>query len=311
MKNGDTRTTKLRVISFSLALIIGMLFSGIVYGAPIQPGQKRIVAAGEELKIKGIILSRDGETFILRDMSRTDTVVVLTDTTKIRTERKGVLRGGEPLGLFRGGKVFDVTALLPGLILQVEGKGDAEGRLVAADLQFKETDLRAALTASVRTAPVEDKTDKALRDIAETDKRISSLDEYDVVKVVTVLFAINKAELSSDAKAQLDELASKAPGAKNYTVEVQGFADTTGNFKHNLKLSQRRAEAVVQYLAVKHNIPLRRITTPMGYGETKTVAAETTKKGRAQNRRVEVRILVNKGLKQEAAKPEMTPPQAQ
>ena len=127
------------------------------------------------------------------------------------------------------------------------------------------------------------------------NKRIASLDQYDVVNVVKILFAVNSDKLSAEAKAQLDKLASKAPGAKNYMVEVQGFTDKTGNFEHNLKLSQRRAEAVVKYLAVKHDIPLRRITTPMGYGETKS-AAETTKKDRAENRRVEVRILVNKGL---------------
>jgi OmpA-OmpF porin, OOP family len=116
-----------------------------------------------------------------------------------------------------------------------------------------------------------------------------------VIKVVTVLFAVDSAKLSAEAKA---------PGAKNYTVEVQGFTDTTGKFEYNLDLSQRRSEAVVQYLAVKHNVPLRRMTTPMGYGETKAVAAEKTKEGRAQNRRVEVRILVNKGLHQEPAKQE-------
>lgn len=287
MKNRDSRTNTLRVISLGLALMIGMLLPGIGYSGPIQPGQKRTVAAGEELKIKGIILSRDGETFVLREISRTDTVVVLTNSTLIRTERKG---------LFRGGKEYGVTALLPGLILQVEGKGDSEGRLVADEIQFKDTDLKAALTATAQTAPLGDKTDQALREIAETDKRISSLDDYDVVKVVKVLFAVNSAKLSADAKAQLDELASKAPGAKNYTVEVQGYADSTGNFEKNLKLSQRRAEAVMQYLAVKHDIPLRRMMTPMGYGSTKSVAEEKDKAGLAQDRRVDVRILVNKGL---------------
>ncbi len=306
MKNRNAGIMKLRVVSISLALIIGMLFSSIGYGAPIQPGQKRIVTAGAEINIKGIILSRDDKTFVVRDMSRTDTVVVLTDTTGIKSQRQG-------LGLLpeRRSKSYEATALLPGLILQVKGKGDAEGRLVADEISFKESDLRTAITAYAQTAPVEEKTDKALRDIAETEKRIASLDEYDVVKVVTVHFAVNSAKLSAKAKAQLDELASKAPGAKNYTVEVQGFADTTGKFKENLKLSQSRANTVVQYLTVKHDIPLRRITIPMGYGETKTVAAETTKAGRAKNRRVEVRILVNKGLKQEEAKPETLPPQAQ
>jgi OmpA-OmpF porin, OOP family len=272
MKDRDSRINILRVISFSLALIIGMLLPGSGY-SQIQPGEKRTVPAGEELKIEGVILSRDGETFVLRDKLRTDTMVVLTDSTIIKTERKG---------LFRGGKPYDVTALVPGLILQVEGIGDTEGRLVADEIRFKETDYRAAVTATVRTA--------------ETNQRISSLDQYDVVKVVTVLFATNSAKLSAEAKAQLDELASKAPGAKNYTVEVQGFADSTGNFKKNLQLSQNRADAVVQYLAVKHNIPLRRITTPMGYGSTKSVADDKTEDGRAENRRVEVRILVNKGL---------------
>jgi OmpA-OmpF porin, OOP family len=289
MNNRDSRTHTLRVICVGLALLIGMVLTGIGYSGTIQPGQKRTVAAGEKLKVKGIILSRTGETFVTRDLSRTDTTVVLTDATVIKTARKG---------LFRGGKKLDVTALLPGLILQVEGKGDAEGRLVAKEIRFKEEDLKAALTAFAQTSPVEDKTDKALREVAETDKRISSLDEYDVVKVVTVHFAVNNAELSKEAKAQLDELASRAPGAKNYTVEVQGFADSTGKFKYNLDLSRRRADSVVQYLTVKHNVPLRRITTPMGYGSTKGVGDETTPDGRAENRRVEVRILVNKGLSQ-------------
>lgn len=87
---------------------------------------------------------RDGETLVLRDQSRTDTVVALTDTTKIRTERKG---------LFRGRKPFDVTVLVPGLIVEVNGKG-AGGRLVAAEVEFSEADLKAAITAYAQTAPV-------------------------------------------------------------------------------------------------------------------------------------------------------------
>ena len=79
-------------------------------------------------------------------------------------------------------------------------------------------------------------------------------------------------------------------------MEVQGFTDSTGNADKNLELSRKRADAVVQYLAVKHDIPLRRITTPMGYGSEKSVADDKTKEGREKNRRVEVRILANKGL---------------
>ncbi|OPX92940.1 MAG: Outer membrane porin F precursor [Syntrophorhabdus sp. PtaU1.Bin002] len=295
MENRYSGRITLIVISLSLVLMIGMLLPGSGYGQ-FQPGQKRTVAVDEGATIKGVILSRDGETFVLRDISRSDTVVVLTDSTKIRTERKG---------LFRGHKPFDMTALLPGLILQAKGKGDSQGRLVAEDITFSEADLKAAITSYAQTAPVEKQlteTDKKLeetsKEVLETNKRISSLDQYDVVKTVTVLFKVNSAKLGAQQKAQLDELASKAPGAKNYTVEVKGFADSTGDFQKNLGLSQRRADAVVQYLTVKHNIPLRRITVPMGYGETKPAGDDKTAAGRQKDRRVEVSVLVNKGLSQ-------------
>src|SRR5437773_777306 len=91
----------------------------------------------------------------------------------------------------------------------------------------------------------------------------------------------------------------KAPSAKNYLVEIQGYADPTGEFEKNLKLSRDRADAVVQYLTVKHHIPLRRIMVPMGYGETKLLDTSPTAAALAKNRRVEVRIMVNKGLGQQ------------
>jgi OOP family OmpA-OmpF porin len=288
MQNKHSARITLVVITLSLVLMMGTLLPGSGYGQT-PPGEKRTVADGTEATIKGAILSRDGETFVLRDLSRADTVVVLTDSTKIRTERKGLIRGKKP---------FDVTVLIVGLILEAKGKGDAKGRLVAEDIQFSEADLKAAITASVRTAPVEKKSDEALKGVADADKRISSLDQYDVVKTVTVLFPVNKATLGAEQKAQLDDLASKAPSAKNYTLEVKGFADPSGDFDKNLELSQRRAETVVQYLTVKHNIPLRRIMIPMGYGETKPVSGGKTAEARKQDRRVEVSILVNKGLNQ-------------
>jgi outer membrane protein OmpA-like peptidoglycan-associated protein len=281
------------LIVIGLVLMIGLLVPPSGY-AQFKEGQKRAVADGEKLTVKGVILTRDGETFVLRDITRTDTVVALTEATKIRTERKG---------LFRGHKPFDVTVLQPGLIVQAKGKGDTQGRLVAADITFSEADLKAAITGYVQTAPVKkqlSETDKKLEDtskeVVETNKRISSIDEYDVVKTVTVLFKVNSDQLGDEQKAQLDELASKAPGAKNYRVEVKGYTDPTGDFNKNLVLSQNRARSVVQYLAVKHNIPLRRIEAPMGYGETKPANESATAEARAKSRRVEVSVLVNKGL---------------
>ena len=93
--------------------------------------------------------------------------------------------------------------------------------------------------------------------------------------------------------------------AKGYVLEVSGYADTTGSIARNRALSQRRADAVIRYLVENHNIPLRRIITPYGYGELNPVADNTSREGRAQNRRVEIKLLVNKGLT--TAAPTMNP----
>jgi outer membrane protein OmpA-like peptidoglycan-associated protein len=88
-------------------------------------------------------------------------------------------------------------------------------------------------------------------------------------------------------------------------IEVRGFASAEGGADMNRRLSQRRADAVVRYLAETHNIPLRRIITPFGYGAAQAIADNSTRTGREQNRRVEVSVLVNRGLLQAA--PNLTP----
>src|SRR5258707_1024484 len=117
-----------------------------------------------------------------------------------------------------------------------------------------------------------------------------------VISRDAVTFRVNSAVLSPEAKSQLDEFAAKVANAKAYTIEVSGHTDSTGSEAKNFRLSRARAEAVVQYLAVNHKIPLRRFVTPMGYGKTEAVADNSTASGRAQNRRVEVKMLLNRGL---------------
>ncbi|HZI19934.1 MAG TPA: OmpA family protein, partial [Pyrinomonadaceae bacterium] len=79
-----------------------------------------------------------------------------------------------------------------------------------------------------------------------------------------------------------------------------GFASADGSTEANRRLSQRRADAVIRYLVEQHNIPLRRIITPYGFGELQPVAENTSRDGREQNRRVEVKVLVNRGINQDA-----------
>jgi outer membrane protein OmpA-like peptidoglycan-associated protein len=134
-----------------------------------------------------------------------------------------------------------------------------------------------------------------------TNERISALDDFEVKNSATVKFRVGSAVLSKEGQATLDSIAEEAKNEKGFVLEVTGFASADGNEAYNRRLSQRRADAVIQYLAENHEIPLRRLITPFGYGEKMPVADNSTREGRQQNRRVEVRILVNKGLVQSAS----------
>jgi len=128
--------------------------------------------------------------------------------------------------------------------------------------------------------------------------RITSLDDFDIRTTTTVNFKAGSAVLSPEAKEALNKLAEEAKNEKGFVVEVAGFASSDGNAAYNRALSQRRADAVIRFLAENHAIPMRRFITPFGYGTLQPVADNHTHEGRTQNRRVEVRILVSKGLSQ-------------
>jgi outer membrane protein OmpA-like peptidoglycan-associated protein len=265
----------------------------------------RSVPAGSKMKFKGVVITRDADVFTIRDRSRADYQVVITDNTSIKTHG----------GFLRSGKKYPVTDILRGLIVEVEGRGDNQGQLVAEKIRFNESDMRAAQTTDARVGPVEANMERvagqmdelyavaaeARAEVKAVNERVSALDDYDVQETVAVNFRVNSAVLSPEAKSQLDALAAKTAGAKAFMIEVAGHTDSTGSDAKNFRLSQQRAEAVVQYLAVQHKIPLRRFVTPMGYGKTESVADNTTAAGRSQNRRVEVKMIINRGMNQTGA----------
>ena len=267
----------------------------------------RQVPSGAKMKFQGVVIERNGDVFTVRDRTRTDYQVVVNNSTSIKTNG----------GFLRGGKKYAETDMVRGLIVEVEGRGDAQGELVADKIRFNESDMRAAITSDTRVTPVEENQKKmagqmdelyavaaeARRQVAEVNDRVTALDDYDQQSSVSVTFRVNSAVLSPEAKQELDGFAAKIKDAKAYTIEVSGHTDSTGGEAKNMRLSKERADAVVQYLAVTHKIPMRRFTTPMGYGKTEAVAANNTASGRAQNRRVEVRMLLNRGLSQTTNKP--------
>lgn len=289
----------------------------------------RSVASGQKMKIKGVVVRRDADTFVVRDLNGVDTTVRLDDRTSVKT--KG--------GFLRSGANYGQTQILRGLNLEIEGRGDASGNLLAEKVRFNESDLRVARAVDSRAAPLETKVseveqnaqrlsgqldelaavantakggakaaqetaDAAVKGVNVTNERISALDDYEPQSVLAVNFRSGSAVLSPDSKTKLDEIATKALNAKGYVLEVSGFADANGSVERNRALSARRADAVIRYLVESHSIPLRRIITPYGFGESNPIAENTSKDGRAQNRRVEVKLLVNKGILQGA--PTMT-----
>jgi OmpA-OmpF porin, OOP family len=260
----------------------------------------RSVPSGAKMKFRGVVISRDADVFTIRDRSRADYQVLITDNTSIKTHG----------GFLRSGKKYPVTDILRGLIVEVEGRGDNQGQLVADKIRFNESDMRAAITSDTRVSPVEANQERmagqmdelyavaaeARAEVKAVNERVSALDDYDVQESTVVTFRTNSAVLSPEAKQQLDDLATKAQTARAYMIEVSGHTDSTGSEAKNFRLSRERADAVVQYLAVQHKIPLRRFVTPMGYGKTEAVADNTTATGRQQNRRVEVKMIINRGL---------------
>lgn len=265
----------------------------------------RSVPSGSKMKFRGVVISRDSDVFTIRDATRQDYQVLITDNTSIKTHG----------GFLRSGKRYPVTDILRGLIIEVEGRGDSQGQLVAEKIRFRESDMRAAQTTDVRVGPVEANMERvagqmdelyavaaeARAEVKAVNERVSALDDYDVQETVSVTFRTNSAVLSPEAKSQLDALAAKTTAARAFMIEVAGHTDSTGSDAKNFRLSRQRADAVVQYLAVQHKIPLRRFVTPMGYGKTDSVAENTTAAGRLQNRRVDVKMIINRGLSQQPA----------
>jgi outer membrane protein OmpA-like peptidoglycan-associated protein len=301
------------------------------------------VAAGKKQKISGVVLSHEIDKLVVRDINGSDVAVSVSGATKI-VEKKA--------NPFRGARTYPVTALLRGLEVEVEGRGDNSGALVAEKIKFTNDDFGVARSLDTRVAPVETRVtttegrmdtaenrltaseqnaqrlsgqleelsavantarggakaaqetaDQALAaakansaDIQATNDRISQIDNYEAKQNIAVNFKVNSAVLSDEAKAALDEIAAQAKNEKGYLIQVTGYASADGPEARNRALSERRAEAVRRYLAENHDIPLQRMINPFGFGELKPVAENNTREGRKQNRRVEVAILINKGL---------------
>jgi OOP family OmpA-OmpF porin len=297
--------------------LLCMLFAGLAFGA----------SEGKKVKINGMITGRDGEDLTMRtSKGQANVVVVLTDDTKVQT----------PKGLFRHTEQA-VTALLPGLKVEVEGTGD-DTRVTAKTIRFNNSDLQLAEIIQAGLSPTEQQqainkaniatntqgvaTNKAgvaanqqtgeantaaigansqdiqanQQEIEAQNKRFSELSEYDEKAKATVYFASGSAKISDSDQAALTLLAQNAVGTKGYIIQVKGYADSSGNAKMNQTLSMERANAVIAFLLQNCHVPLRHIVAPGAMGVADPAAPNETPDGRAENRRVDVKVVVNKGV---------------
>jgi outer membrane protein OmpA-like peptidoglycan-associated protein len=283
---------------------------------------------GDKAEVKGMIMDRTGETLIV-DTGSGKTTVVLTDET-VTKDDKGlfgldkshmssvVLIPGLKVDIDGAtdeqGRVVAKTITVDGDDLEasqmIEAGIHPTAEQVAENVRQLETHNAqlashgAQLAAQRETleahgmsvADHEQKIAASMKDIEENTNRFTALSQFDVKGQVTLKFNVGSSKLDSQDEDALKALAQTASGLTGFIVEVVGYADATGSAEVNTKLSEERAKAAITYLVQQGNIPVRHIVAPGAMGEYGAVATNETKAGRAENRRVEVKILVNKGI---------------
>lgn len=273
------------------------------------------VVAAQSVKIEGLIKSRNGDTMIVKSSGSPDVTVQLTDSTEV----------GQVQGVFQARrKQMSMAALIPGLTVKVEGTYNEQNQLVAKSVSFKGNDLEDAekIEAGMHETKVEvakqnaelkaqnvalqqqqaqltEHQAKIAANKAAVDAaiaRFGQLDDYYIFDEVTVNFANGKTNVDPKYNAPLLALTDKAKTIDGYMIEVKGYASSVGSVALNQQLSEDRCEAVTNILLQQGHIPLTKMLAPGAMGEAHQIGDDKTEKGQAENRRVVVRVLQNKGI---------------
>lgn len=281
-----------------------------------------VVVSAQSAQLQGIIDGRKGSTMVVKSADGSTVPVVLSDTTEVQEIEGGLHMRKKQMGL---------AALVPGLPVQVQGSYNAQNQLVADVVKFKASDFKTAQDIQAGVAPEQQqlqaqqdqmaqqesqiqqqqqqmqqeqqqmaaeqaKIDANKAALAATNKRFSELGEYNTMGEVTVLFANGKTAVEPQYKPQLLQLAEKAKTIDGYVIQIKGYASSVGSAALNQKLSTERADNVTDFLEQQGHIPLTNILAPGAMGTSRQVAPDNTAEGQADNRRVVVKILQNKGM---------------
>jgi OmpA-OmpF porin, OOP family len=277
-------------------------------------------ASAQNNQEKGVISGRSGNTMTLQTQDSGNVTVVLNSETQVE----------EPEGVFRK-KHLNMTALVPGLSVDVKGYVNDHNQLVAGTVTFHGSDLQTAEDIQAGLAPTDQQVAQNQKQlqaqeqqiqqqqqeikaqqaasaahaaeiaanqaaIAAANKRFGELGDYNILGEVTVLFGNDQVTIEDQYKPQLLKLAQQAKGITAYIIQVKGYASKVGSAALNQRLSTERAENVTDFLEQQAQIPLTNILAPGAMGTSRQVAPDTTVEGQAENRRVVVRILQNKGI---------------
>jgi OmpA-OmpF porin, OOP family len=271
-------------------------------------------AQGDKTKVKGLITARTGDTIVLKTTDGSTMTVTLDDDTKVQ----------QPKGLGIRKKQMSAAVLIPGLKVSVDGTSQDATHVLAKSITFDGDDLETAEMIQAGLSPTEQKVAANQRNIAgneqnieankqniaynkaaidanaaeaaQASKRFSELSDYDTKAQLDVHFASASIDISEADQEALKNLAQNAVNLQGYIIQVKGFADSSGNAAMNQNLSMERAQNVIAFLLQNCNVPVRHIVAPGAMGEAAPVASNETEAGRAENRRVEVKVLLNKGL---------------
>ncbi len=268
---------KLRSQTAAMAMMAGLL------AAPLA-------ALADTVSVQGMISAREGHHLEITAPDGTKTELNLTDATKVT-----VVSGALKLGRSDG----SIGDLINGLPISVEAQPNG-GAYDAVKITYKSGDMKTARQVEAGTAQAKANVRaKAVQLQAQNDelrKRMSEANQYNEKAQATVLFNVGSTAISPQARSELQEIASKARSIKGYLVSVIGHADPTGNAEANQKLSERRAAAVIAYLQKSCGLQPQRVLAGDAMGDAHLIGDVTTNEGRAQNRRVVVKVLTNKGL---------------
>ena len=289
------------------------------------------ITSGEKAKVKGQITSRKGDLVKIQDEKTGSPVLVkITDDTKIIRDKSkvafhrhedmdvtamvpGLTISAEGVGnadnQLEANKITfspDAFAIEVAQQQQINANKSAasnaqatanQGVTAAGNAQSSanqaQTTADAAGTVATAAGSIAMMNAGAVEMV---NKRVSDLDDYQTVAEAVIYYPTGKYALDAPAKADLDKLIALTASTDGYLIEIAGYASKTGTKAVNQQLSEDRAEAVANYLRNTGNIPMRRIVAPAGYGSTHPDAENTDPQGRELNRRVDVKLIVNKGL---------------